>query len=224
MELVQQLRAEVKAALDYCKAAGWPAELVQLDAVLHGRAADAIERLQAERDALKQKLDARAESEAAWRRDMAQASDDAVRALGYEPRQLQLRWRSDPPRMPSATDHDARRAWHHECLTAIVDALVHEGVIAWWGDATECVEMIVTAFASRLTWMTAERDALAERVARLTRMEWRGRTLMVGGRSFGAYWWRGPNAGWGCDGIAAKFANKDEARAALEAAAAEAVR
>lgn len=68
-----------------------------------------------------------------------------VRALGYEPGQLQAKWRTDPPPFAATAE------WFGEAEDAVLDALVIEGGIAAWpGDGTSCVMQIIEAFAKRV--------------------------------------------------------------------------
>jgi hypothetical protein len=111
-------------------------------------------------------------------RDATANSDQTVVRLGYKPRQLQLKWRTNPPRLPPAPPafvdgrdfgeyienparvaaQEARHVWTHEAYAAVVDALVHEGVTAWPGDATGCVVQMLVAFAEREQALIKEGD------------------------------------------------------------------
>jgi hypothetical protein len=82
--------------------------------------------------------------------DLLKVSETAVRSLGYAPRQLQLKWRRDPPPLPADSDTEALGKWWYEVQHAIVDALIHEGVDAWLGDAVSCVAQIIFAYAKQL--------------------------------------------------------------------------
>lgn len=62
-------------------------------------------------------------------------SDERVKQLGFAPRQLQALWR----------DVKTCRRPKNEILAAVIETLVHEGVAAWPGDATECVAQMVKA-------------------------------------------------------------------------------
>ena len=80
-----------------------------------------------------------------WAISQKQAAQHRAEALrraaarGYEPWKLQLKWRSNPPQVYDSS----------ECLDAILEALNMEGVAAWSGDATSCVEQMVRAQAER---------------------------------------------------------------------------
>lgn len=71
-------------------------------------------------------------------------SDADVRSLGYEPRMLQMAWREKPP-LPGEIER-----WEYVAEAAVIDALVHEGVDAWHGDATSCVAQIIGAMGRRV--------------------------------------------------------------------------
>lgn len=58
-----------------------------------------------------------------------------------------FKWRTDPPPYPS--DAAARETWHRDCMSAVLDSLTAEGIVAWPGDATSCVCQIIEAFAKR---------------------------------------------------------------------------
>ena len=66
-----------------------------------------------------------------------------AREHGCEPGKLQWKWRTEPP--PYRADQE----WNRECVAAILDALNHEGVVAWDGDAVSCVAQIIAAYAQR---------------------------------------------------------------------------
>ena len=81
---------------------------------------------------------------------------------------------------------------------------------------------LVSGAAAAIERLIAERDALAARVERLTRLEWDDRTLMVGPMPFGTYWWASGGRTWRCEELDQEFATEAEACAAMEAAAREA--
>lgn len=62
-------------------------------------------------------------------------AEQRCKARGYEPGQLQWKYRTDPPAV-----YDME-----EALDAILDALTREGVPAWTGDGTSCVEQMIRA-------------------------------------------------------------------------------
>lgn len=68
-----------------------------------------------------------------------------LQLLDYGPTELQSKWRDNPPRLPDGDQKD----WLHEATYAVLDALVHEGVPAWDGDAVSCVTQIILAYAKR---------------------------------------------------------------------------
>ena len=68
-------------------------------------------------------------------------AEDRAREHGFEPGQLQWKWRMNPP------PYTADGKWHRECVSAILDALNREGIPAWDGDAVSCVAQIVEAYA-----------------------------------------------------------------------------
>lgn len=75
-------------------------------------------------------------------------ADEQTRSLGFEPRMLQWEWRNNPPLYGQET---AGRAWQWVCEQAIIDALIHNGIPAWHGDAVSCVAQIVEAYAKSAT-------------------------------------------------------------------------
>lgn len=85
-----------------------------------------------------------------WPQTCLAEAERRAREHGFEPRKLQLAWRIDPP------DYREDGKWMRECTSAILDALNHEGVVAWDGDAISCVAQIVQAYARRAAF-TARR-------------------------------------------------------------------
>jgi hypothetical protein len=71
---------------------------------------------------------------AATQQSYAKYAAEIVTQLGYEPGQLQWKWRS-----PDNFDFPK-----NEIIPAILDALCREGCVAWPGDGTSCVEQMIT--------------------------------------------------------------------------------
>jgi len=65
------------------------------------------------------------------------------------PHEIGHRWRTNPPPYPLDGDPNAIQVWHRECMSAVLDSLTAEGVMAWPGDGTSCVCQIIEAFARR---------------------------------------------------------------------------
>jgi len=70
----------------------------------------------------------------AMQQQYAKYAADIVKQLGYEPGQLQWKWRN-----PDNFDFPK-----NEIIPAILDALCREGCVAWPGDGTSCVEQMIT--------------------------------------------------------------------------------
>lgn len=81
-----------------------------------------------------------------------------VKHYGYEPGQLQAKWRTDPP----------EKFDYQECMAAVLDALNREGIPAWNGDATGCVVQIVEAQAKRATELEARYESALSALGRGT--------------------------------------------------------
>ena len=73
-------------------------------------------------------------------------ANEETKLLGYEPGKLQFEWRTKNPPHPIQTTEN----WYRLCETAIIDALVNEGIAAWHGDGVSCVAQIVQAYAKRV--------------------------------------------------------------------------
>lgn len=101
-------------------------------------------------------------------------ADEQTRSLGFEPRYLQLAWRNNPPPYGQET---AGRSWHWVCEQAIIDALIHEGIPAWHGDAVSCVAQIVEAYAKRLAELEKKLEAERSLAANIIGQYERGSAL-----------------------------------------------
>lgn len=93
------------------------------------------------------------------------ASEKEVRGYGFEPFMLQWEWRKPNP----PVYYDAQQV-----EAAIIDALCHEGIPAWHGDAVSCVAQIVHAQHNLAEKYKAECVELKKRAekAEQTAREW----------------------------------------------------